>query len=212
VEYNREREFRRGKQKVIRHSSVILIFLFLPLIYCGPDKPEQATIDEQLTIERWPEEGVPVIAWTGAAGSLPLYSQPGDERPEKYLAVRDQQRLSWDKSLMVVNKFGKLKILENCIITGYVYDSFEDNKLTVGKARELNFSSGTILDVVCYAAEGYYIFRHLDKYIEMGSSHEYQQMLSLPQTEWWVRIEKDKKPVGWVRVDEDKVSVVDRRF
>jgi hypothetical protein len=197
---------------MLRHNIAILIFLVLPIIYCGPDKPEQANMDEHIAIERWPQEGVPVIAWTGSEDSLPLYSQPGDEKPDSYLTVQAHQHLHWDKSLMVVKKLGKLEILEDCIITGYVYDSFEDNKLAVGKTRELNFSSGMILDVVCYAAEGYYIFHHQGKYIEMGSSHGYQQMLALPQTEWWVRIKKDDKPIGWVGVDEEKVSVVDRRF
>ena len=195
-----------------RHSIVILILLLLLFICCGPDKPEQANVSGQITIERWPQEGIPVIAWTGSEDSLSLYSHPGDEKPDSRIAVQQHQHLHWDKSLMVVKKLGKLEILEDCIITGFVYDSFEDNKLAVGKTRELNFSSGMILDVVCYAAEGYYIFRHQDKYIETGSSRECQQMLALPQTEWWVRIEKDDEPIGWVRVDEEKVSVVDRRF
>lgn len=197
---------------MLRYNIAILISLVLPVICCGPDKPEQAPVDGPIAIERWPGEGVPVIAWTGSEDSLPLCPQPGDEEPDSYLAVQEQPYLQWDKSLMVVKKLGKLEILEDCIISGYVYDSFEDNKLAKGKAREVNFSSGMILDVVCYAAEGYYIFRHLDKYIEMGSSHECQRMLAWPQTEWWVRITKDDKPIGWVRVDEEKVSVVDRRF
>ena len=197
---------------MLRFSIIFLILLVLAIICCGPDKPEQAKVEEKIAIERWPGEGVPVIASTGSEDSLPLYSQPGDEKPDGHLPVQPHQHFHWDKSLIVVKKLGKLEILENCIIAGYVYDSFEDNKLAEGKARELNFSSGMILDVVCYAAEGYYIFRHLDKYIEMGSSHKCQRMLASPQTEWWVRITIDDKPVGWVRVDEERVSVVDRRF
>ena len=185
---------------------------FLVMSGCVSQEREKPDLGQQLTIQRWPGEGVPVIAWTGSETLMDVYASAGDSTPAKNVTVAQNQRLEWDESLIVVHAPGEMNILKDCIINGFVYDSLEQGKLAGGRARQLNFSSGTKLEVVCYAAEGYYIFRHLGEYIEMEASHECQQMITLPQTEWWMRICKDSMPLGWVKVDGEDVSVVDRKF
>lgn len=193
--------------------SILASLLFIvSMTCCGPGKPEQASLDQEIAIERWPEEGVPIIAWADSGNALPLYSQPGADKPANYLAVQKDQQLQWDKSLILVKKLGKLKILKNCVMSGFIYDSLQDHKLLGGKPKEINFSADTILDVVCYAAEGDYIFHYQNKYVEMSGSNDCQQMIVLPQTEWWVRLRRNTRHLGWVKVDGQKVSVVDRRF
>jgi hypothetical protein len=188
--------------------------MFLCIICCGSeDRAEQDRIsDEFLSIERWPGEGLPIIAWTGAETMMHVYASASDSVASDSIVVIHNENLEWDKSLIIIRKPGQMKISNDCIIDGFVYKSLEKGKFTGGRARQLNFSSGTILEVICYAAEGYYIFRLGDEYIEMESSHECQELLTLPETEWWVRICKDSKPLGWIRADQEDITVVDRRF
>jgi hypothetical protein len=196
------------------HIVLIPVILIIAMTCCGRPKQNGAQQAAQwpIVIQRWPGEGVPIIAWTGTNSSLALFAEPGESRPSSHLAVERNQQLAWDRSLILVNSFGQMKILQDCVISGFVYDSFENNTFGRGKAKELNFSSGTILDVVCYTAEGNYIFYYLDDYIEMSGSSDDQHMLFLPETQWWVRVEENGRPVGWIRADGEKITVVDRKF
>lgn len=190
---------------LLRYGVLLLTILFVSLICCGKKVP-------QIVIERWPHEGVPVIAWTSSGNSLALYSHPGDEKPVSFLAVKKNQRLQWDRSLILVKKLGKLKFLEDCVMSTFVYDSLQDHKLVGGKPKEIDFSADTVLDVVCSASEGDYIFLYLDRFVEMSGSNGCQQMLTKPQTQWWVRLKRNGRPLGWVKVDGEKLTVVERRF
>jgi hypothetical protein len=165
-----------------------------------------------MAIERWPGEGIPVIAWTSPESLMAVYALPGSDTPAGYMVVEENQRLQWDKSLILAQKFGTLIILEPCSLSGQVYDRLQDNKLMGGKRVEFSFRPGTVLEVVCYAAEGDYIFHHQKKYLEMCGSHDYQQMLTKPQTQWWIRLKDIEDRSLWVRVDGKKVSVIDRNF
>ncbi len=172
-----------------------------------------------LSIERWPGEGVPVLAWQGSGDSLEVYPLPETADTVRSAAVKvgriavtAGQKLLWDRSVILVEKPGQMEIVEDCIIAGFVYDAPDDGQLKGGRARQIYFSCGTILEVICYAAEGFYIFRHDGEYIEMDAGHRCQQMLAEPQTQWWVRITRDGSPAGWVPVDGTAVAVVERRF
>jgi len=194
-----------------RYNIIIPILLVL-MICCGPDKPEQPSLDQPIAIERWPEEGIPVIAWVGEEDSMAVYRHPGDELAARRIAVAKNQKLPWNKSLILVQKLGKLRILEDCIISGFVYDALENNKLVRGKPRQLSFAVDTILDVVCPAAEGDYIFLYQDQYVEMSGSMDYGQIVAMPQTAWWVRLKEMEGPSLWVQVDGKEVAVIDRNF
>ncbi|MFC1683534.1 hypothetical protein ACFL0G_04965 [Candidatus Zixiibacteriota bacterium] len=199
---------------MIGHYCLMTLLITLCIVACGSEervKHDQLS-DQILSIERWPGEGVPVITWTGAETLMNVYESAGDSTPAKSVTVAQNQRLEWDESLIKVRTPGRMEILEDCILEAFVYDSLVQGKLAGGRARQLNFSSGTILEVVCYAAEGYYIFRHLGEYIEMEATHECQRMITLPQTEWWVRVEESGRPAGWIRADNENITVVDRKF
>ena len=198
-------------------NTFVVIFLFLPLLCCRmTEQDEPKAVSEQpeqfIAIERWPQEGVPVIAWTGSGDSMATYSQPGEEDPASYLAVKKNQQLRCDRSLLLIQKLGKLMILEPCTIGGHVYDCLEDNKLIGGKAMEYAFRPGTVLDIVCYAAEGDYIFRYQGKYVEMSGSRDCQQIMTMPKIDWWVQLEEINDQSWWIHVDGREVSVVDRKF
>jgi len=197
---------------MIRHNIFLPILLVLLIICCGPDTPEQPSSDQPVAIERWPEEGIPVIAWMGEEDSMAVYERPGDESPARHIAVAKNQELSWNKSLILVQKLGQLRILEDCVISGFVYDGLENNKLVRGKPRQLNFAVDTILDVVCPAAEGDYIVLYHDQYVEMSGSMDYVQIVAMPQTAWWVRLKEIEGPSLWIRVDGKEVAVIDRKF
>jgi hypothetical protein len=198
----------------LRCSIVVMTFLALLIPCCKPaqqDK-EQATLKQFIAIERWPGEGIPIIAWTSPESLMAVYAPPGSDTPAGYIVVEENQQLQWDQSLILVQKFGKLIILAPCSLSGQVYDSLQDNKLIGGKRVEFSFTPGTILEVVCYAAEGDYIFYYQKKYLEMSGSHDYQQMMTKPQTQWWIRLKEMQSPSLWVRVDGKKISVIDRNF
>jgi len=192
---------------MLRRGFFVLIIFVISMMCCSKGKQKG-----EIAIEGWPGEGIPVIAWTGSENSLALFSDPGDKQPSGYLAVQKDQHLQWDRSLILVKKLGRLKILEDCIMTGYIYDSIENEKLVGGKTGGINLSSGTILDVVCYAAEGDYIFRYQKKYVETSASLECQQLLLAPRTQWWIRLIRNGRHLGWVKVDAEKIAVVDRKF
>lgn len=200
-----------------RRSVSIVILLFLPIICCQKTErgQPQAVSDqpqEVIAIERWPEEGTPVIAWTCRGDSMAVYSQAGDEEPGSYIPVKKNQQLRWDKSMILVHKLGKLIILEPCTIGAQVYDDLKEGKLTGGQAREYAFRPGTVLDIVCYAAEGDYIFRYQGKYVQMSGSRNCQQIMTIPQAYWWIRLEEIDGRSWWVQVDDKDVSVIDRHF
>jgi hypothetical protein len=202
---------------MLRRNVLIVILLLLPIICCHRaqrDRPKAVSEQprEAIAIERWPQEGTPVIAWTGSGDSMAVFSQPGEQEPADYLPVKGNQQLRWDKSLILVHKLGKLMILEACTISGHVYDALRDNKLLGGKTREYTFRPGTVLDVVCYASEGDYIFHYQGKYVQMSGSHDCQQIMTIPQMDWWVRLEDINGHSWWVQVDDKTVSVIDRRF
>lgn len=200
-----------------RRNVFMVILLSLPIIWCQKaergqpqavsDRPEQV-----IAIERWPEEGIPVIAWTGPGDSMAVYSQAGEEEPGEYIPVKKNQQLRWDKSMILVHKLGQLTILEPCTISGHVYDGLKEGKLIGGQAREYAFRPGTVLDIVCYAAEGDYIFRYQGKYVQMSGSRDCQQIMTIPQAHWWVRLERVGGQSWWILVDGKEVSVVERKF
>jgi hypothetical protein len=203
----------RKQRCALQRRILISIFLMGTMACCGTfNQYHHQDAPSPLLIRRWPEEGVPVLAWTGEGDSLALYSRPGDDAPAGYLAVAEDQPLTWDSSLILVHRPGKAEIPEDCVINGHVYDALENGNLLGGKSQELNFSSGTVLDVICYAAEGFYIFRQQDRYLELDATDQRLEILDQPLTEWWIRITADGKPIGWTLVDGDNVSVVDRRF
>jgi len=74
---------------------------------CGPGKPEQASLDQEIAIERWPKEGVPIIAWTGSENLMVVYSNPGDDLPAGHIAVGKDQHLQWDKHSVWVKVDGQ---------------------------------------------------------------------------------------------------------
>jgi len=193
---------------------VLPLLISLCIIGCGSVEQEgrKPLSDGIRSIERWPGEGVPVLAWHGSGDSLEVYAHPGTTSPAGQIAVRDGQKLPWDRSLILVEKPGQMEIVEDCIIAGFVYDAPEDGQLKGGRARQIYLSCGTVLEVICYAAEGFYIFRHDGEFIEMGVGHSCQRMLAEPRTRWWVQITRDGNPAGWVPVDGTAVAVVERRF
>ncbi len=195
-----------GKRFLCRLTVLIPVLAFLATGGCAKSDQKGPVV-----IERWPGEGAPVIAWTGLADSLPLYSQPGAEKPKKYLAVKQDQRLPWDRSLMLIKKMGQMEITEHCTMEACVYHAVDDHKLTAGKAATFTFSPGTILEVACYAAEGDYIFHYENRFMEMNGSRACQRMLIPPQTQWWVRLRRSNKVLGWIIVDGEMIAVVDRK-
>jgi hypothetical protein len=209
------------------HSFIPIVLITLTLIGCGDreQKGDQEPGEDpggsalNLLTDRWPGEGVPVLGWQGPGDSLEIYSRPGDTSPADPVSagtgkiiVTAGQRLTWDRSAIRIEQPGQLEITEDCIVSGFVYDPPRGGRLESGRAREIYFPAGTFLDVICYAAEGYYILRHQGEYIEMGVEQPCQLMLSEPQTRWWVRITGDGRPVGWIPVDGNDVAVIDRRF
>ena len=195
----------------------IIPLIALCLIGCGSAEREQKHKQGQepggvLMLERWPGEGVPVLAWQGPGDSLEVYARPGAADAVRSIAVRKGQKLLWDRSLVRIEQPGQMEITGDCISSGFVYDPPEDGRLEGGRAREIYLPSGALLEVVCYAAEGFYIFRHQGEYIEMGVGQPCQRMLAEPQTRWWVRMIAEGQPMGWIRADEKRVAVVDRRF
>lgn len=200
---------------------LVILLAALSLMGCGP--AEQEGIEEPggtaVILERWPGEGVPVLAWQGPGDSLEVHSQPGTASPARSAAARagqitvaTGQRLHWDRSVIRIEQPGRMEITEDCIISGFIYDPPDGGQLKGGRARDIYLPAGTLLEVICYAAEGFYIFRHQGEYIEMSIGQPCQQMLSEPQTRWWVRITEEGRPIGWIPVDEKRVAVVDRRF
>jgi|GEM_PF-1677991 len=200
--------------------SLVILLIILILIGCGSAEQERAEEagDAALILERWPGEGVPVLAWQGPGDSLEVYPRPGDASPARSaaragkIAVTAGQRLHWDRSVIRIEQPGQMKITEDCILNGFVYDPPRGGRLEAGRARDIYLPSGTLLEVICYAAEGFYIFRHQGEYIEMEVGRPCQQMLDRPQTRWWVQITENGRPIGWIPVDGDRVKVIDRRF
>lgn len=204
-------------------SYIPILLIALILAGCGTveqkeeQEPEGGTLT--LIIDRWPGEGVPLLAWQGPGDSLMIFARPGAASPAgpapagaEKIIVTAGQRLAWDRSAIRIEQPGRMKITEDCIVEGFVYDPPRGNRLESGRAREIYLPAGTFLEVICYAAEGFYIFRHQGEYIEMGVGLPCQRMLSEPRTRWWVRITGDGRPAGWIPVDGQRVAVVDRRF
>jgi hypothetical protein len=203
-----------GDQWLALQRRTLISLLLMGAMACGArlDQNIPQEMTSPLVIYRWPEEGVPILAWIGSEDSLAVYPHAGDESPTEHLAVAYGQLLEWDSSLILIHRPGKAEILEDCVISGHVYDVLKNGNLLGGKSRELQFGSGTIVDVICYAAEGFYIFRQQDRYLELDATDQRLEILDQPLTEWWIRITADGKPIGWTLVDGDNVSVVDRRF
>ena len=199
----------------------VTLLMALNLIGCGPVEQEQGDEpgEAHLIFDRWPGEGVPVLAWQGPGDSLKVYLQLGDTdsaraaaRAGRQIPVTAGRKLLWDRSAIQIEQPGQMKITDDCIICGFVYDPPEGGRLHSGRARDIYLPSGTLLEVICYAAEGFYIFRHDGEFIEMGVGHSCQRMLAEPRTRWWVQITRDGNPAGWVPVDGTAVAVVERRF
>jgi len=199
----------------------LILLMVLNVIGCGRGEQERddGLIGGNLILDRWPGEGVPVLAWQGSDDSLRVYSQPrGTDSTRaaaeagRQIQVIPGQRLPWDRSVIRIEQPGKMEITEDCIVSGFVYDASEDGRLQGGRARDIYLPAGTILEVICYAAEGFYICRYQGEDIEMEAGRPCQRMLAEPQTRWWVRITEDGEPIGWVPVDTDRIAVIDRRF
>jgi hypothetical protein len=201
---------------------LIILFIALCLAGCEPAQQnhgeESGSTAPDLILERWPGEGVPVLAWQGPGDSLRVYPRPEEARSNRSpadgagrIAAAAGQRLDWDRSVIRIEQPGQMEITEDCVISGFVYDPPQDGQLKGGRARDIYLPAGTLLEVICYAAEGFYIFRHQGEYIEMDTGQSCQRMLSEPQTEWWVRITGDGS-IGWIPVDGSGVAVIDRRF
>jgi hypothetical protein len=171
-------------------------------------------------VDLWPGEGRPVIE--SVAFELELREGPsGSSRHLPPLAVRPGQRLSFDQTRYRTTRPGRLEVRAPTVVAGRNLgsrDTLSSDDYYRGEfARTtVTLEPGDSVEYLQYRAEGTCFVRIAGVVIDAepcpAEHHEDFRLGGEPTIEWWIRLVRDEKPLGWLRVTDATAKVVDRAF
>lgn len=167
----------------------------------------------------WPGEGRPVIE--SVASSLDLRREPSaSSESAGTLRVTPGQRLQFDETRYRTIRPGRIVALTDSTVSGrrlgavrmlsredYYSDRFERGTVAV--------PAGTGFELLQYRAEGTCFVRIGGTVIDADTcpidSRRFR-VESQPAVEWWIRVVRDGKPMGWLLLSDATAKVVRREF
>ncbi|MBU4560769.1 hypothetical protein KKG20_00645 [bacterium] len=171
--------------------------------------------------ELWPGEGRPVFR--SKTDHLVLYKQPSKTSGivDKF-KINKGEVIIFDQTRYRNIKAGKIKVLKLSILQGrslgnITYLSVEKYYHSGIPSKDFLFNRGDIFDYLQDRAEGSGIIRWKGEIIDLEYCPWFDRenrnfnVMSEPINEWWIRVIKNQKPVGWLLVDENIVEK-DRTF
>lgn len=171
-------------------------------------------------VELWPGEGRPVIE--SVTSALELREQPSStSRPALTLPVAAGERLTFDETRFRTMRPGRLRVVAAATVTGRSLGSIQAlSRADYYSARYPNaivrLNAGDTIDYLQYRAEGTCFVRIAGVVIDAEAcpweDREAFRRVSEPILEWWVRLVRNGRPVGWLLLNDSTAKVVDRKF
>ena len=171
-------------------------------------------------IELWPGEGRP--RFQAVAKELVVREMPSaSARIVRRLGVTRGQNIAFDQTRFRTTEAGQLLVLSGVNVTGRVIGTIRlltrDAYYKGQFARQsIALKEGDVVAYLQYRAEGTCFVRVVDQVIDAdpcpAEDARAFRVVTQPKTEWWIRIVKDRAPLGWVMVDEKTVKQSGRSF
>lgn len=171
-------------------------------------------------IELWPGEGRP--QFQAVANELAIHATPSSSaKIVRRLGVAPGQDIAFDETRYRTTASGQLLVLAATHITGRVLGP------TRSLTRDAYYSGefprqavacrqGDVVEYLQYRAEGTCFVRVGGQVVDAdpcpAQDDRTFRLATKPKTEWWIRVVRDRIPIGWVLVDEKSVKQSGRRF
>ena len=149
--------------------------------------------------------------------SIALHKDPSNKSPiVKRISIKNKEEILIDQSRTRTIKSGKVKVKKNVYLEGksfgdlsYLSDKKYDAALPMGeiKLQKYLFKKGDIIEELHHAPEGTCIIRWkknviwIDGCLWYGDAVNFDY-ISKPDYEWWIRVTRDNKPLGWILIEE----------
>lgn len=151
------------------------------------------------------------------ATSLDLHKEPSSNSPvTNKMQITKREEIFFDQSRTRTIKTGKMKVKKNITLSGksfgnISYLSFKqyDLAMQVGETKLDTFrlKKGQIIEELHNGPEGSCIAKWQDKVLWLEfcpwhmSKRDFEFMSEPAEDEWWIRVTKNDKPLGWLLID-----------
>jgi len=193
---------------MLKHLLILIVLLL---------SVEQAVAFES---ELWPEEGRPVF--TAKSDRLILYENPSKKSHAiQNHGIKKGEKIAFDETRYINIKAGIVEVKKQTDLSGNSYgiiSYFTRSKYyAASPTKKYSFSEGSIISYIQYRAEGSCLININNEIIALDycpwldSEEKNFNMKSEPINEWWIRVVKNRKPIGWLLIENAFVQE-DRSF
>ena len=171
-------------------------------------------------VDLWPGEGRPVFQ--AVASELVIRETPHlSAKIIRRLKVQKGQHITFDETRYRTTEAGRVAVLGAATIAGRVLGNLR--RLTTHEYYTGRFPTEAVAvqkgDEILYLqdrAEGTCFVQNADRVFDADpcpvENDSVFRVITQPKIEWWIRLVRDRVPVGWVLVDDKALKEVRRLF
>lgn len=205
------------------NATQCLALLLLFFSWTSPAAPQQKPDEKAeekhsripvLMINRWPGEGIPVIQTGEKTERLLIRSDLADPNSGREARVPSSEKLDWDDTRILILEKGEYEVESSTPQELTLVSGIDDQgRLHYESKGTLALSAGERINVLCYIAEGFYLFERNGQLFEMFAvAEDAGRFLREPEVEWWIHIKQPEQLSGWVLVDGEDIRITERTF